>query len=220
MTTISEVVASRGIEEILHFTSNHGLIGCLEERAVLSRRRLPEQKYLAHVAAPTAATRQEASEFFDKKMDWLDYVNLSISEINFRYFNVASTKWHPEDRWWVILSFRPEILEHEGVTFTTTNNVYEHVLRSVGVQGLDRLFQTPIARKQDWVARRGARASNLATCEQAEVLYPCSVSLNHLQRIYVRNDVDYDIVRGWVNYYGLPSIEVLISPQKFIGQQN
>lgn len=220
MTTIAEVISARDIEEVLHFTSNHGLVGCLEERAVLSRRQLPEQKHLAHVAAPTAATRQEAGEFFNKERDWLDYVNLSISEINFRYFNVAATKWHPQGRWWVILAFRPEILEHSGVYFATTNNVYEHVLRDAGAAALERLFAGYVRRKGDWGARRANRSSHLPTCEQAEVLYPTRLSLSHLQRIYVRNDEDYDVVRSWVNYYGLPSIEVLVSPDRFNGQPN
>lgn len=220
MTAISDYIKERGVEEVLHFTSNHGLVGCLEERAVLSRRQLPEHKHLAYVAAPTATMRQEASEFFDKERDWLDYVNLSISEINFRYFNVASTRWHPEGRWWVLLSFRPEILDHDGVFFATTNNVYDLVERGEGIAALQKLFISPVARKLGWFAYRRSRPPHLPTCEQAEVLYPRSLSLNHLQRIYVRTDSEYDIVRGWVNLYGIPSVEVLIVPSKFSGQPN
>lgn len=219
--SISDVVKRRNITEIVHFTSNHGLLGTLEVGAVLSRRQLPEIKHLANLAAPTSAQRQEAMSFFDKKADWLDFVNLSISEINQHYFNVASTKWHVQgDRWWTILAFRPSILEHEGVYFTTTNNVYEYVKRNSGVDGLTALFSPVIPRKPKWAAYRGSRPDHVPTCQQAELLYPHSLSIEDLFRVYVRTDEEHDVVSGWLRFYRRPNIEVVISPEKFAGMPN
>ncbi|PAJ87304.1 DarT ssDNA thymidine ADP-ribosyltransferase family protein [Burkholderia ubonensis] len=218
---IKEIVAARGIGEVVHFTSNHGLVGSLQVGSVVSRRQLPAEDHLAYIAAPTSATRREAEEYFDKNEDWLDFVNLSISEINASYFNFASKKWHVAgDRWWAILSFSPDILSHDGVYFATTNNIYEHVSRQSGALGLQNLFSQKIKRKGGWAAFRRDRADNLPTCEQAEVLYPKRLSLDYLEKVYVQNGDDYDRVSGWLNYYKRPNVQVVIDAAKFDGQPN
>ena len=61
MTSIAEIVTQRGIEEVLHFTTNKGLTGILAEGAVLPRKRLPEHKYLEHVYEPNAEMRKDWS---------------------------------------------------------------------------------------------------------------------------------------------------------------
>lgn len=219
--TVKDVADRRGIAELLHFTSNHGLVGILTLGSVLSRRALPEEDHLAHVAAPTSATRQEAASHFDKKEDWLDYINLSISEINRSYFKFASQRWHTSgDRWWVILAFNPSILNQEGVYFSTTNNVYPKTHRAKGAQGLDALFSNSTERKPGWTVNRLARPANLPTCEQAEVLYPNSLELSYLQSIYVANDDHSDLVEGWLAYYKISGVSVIINESKFFGQPN
>jgi hypothetical protein len=219
--SILDIVEHHGITEVVHFTSNHGLVGTLEVGALLSRRRLPDVDHLAYIAAPTSAQRQEAMSYFDKVEDWLDFINLSLSEINQHYFNFAANKWHTQgDRWWTILSFRPEVLTHPGVFFTTTNNVYEHVVRGQGEEGLVALFKGPIYRKGRWLAHRNGRAINLATCQQAEVLYPQSLAVAYLQKIYVATEEQHDLVAGWLRYYRINSVSVTIQPEKFAGVPN
>jgi len=220
VTDIGDIITERQIAEIVHFTSNNGLVGCLELGALVSRRQLPAEKHLSYVAAPTAATRAEDSDFFDKDRDWLDYVNLSISEINKSYFRFAQG-WHQNsDRWWVIMSFDPAVLKQDGVFFATTNNIYPFVRRGEGADGLSALFSDSIQRKLGWTAYRGLRASNLATCEQAEVLYPSRISLDYLRKVYVRTDEQHDIVSGWLNLYRRGGVEVIISEEKFNGVSN
>jgi hypothetical protein len=55
------------------------------------------------------------------------------------------------------------------------------------------------------------------TCEQAEVLYPGELSLDHLQRIYVAKGFDQDDVYGQLAAIGWRDVEVQIAPERFFG---
>lgn len=219
--TIADTIQQRGISEILHFTTNRGIIGTLANDALLSRHQLPQEKYLQHVLHVNAASRPESWRGFDKSQNWLDYVNLSISEINRRYFEFSS-KWHKDsDIWWGILAFDPAIMAHDGVFFATTNNAYEPLcIRDSGNAGLARLFQDLVQRKSGWTVSRRGRAAHLTTCEQAEVLYPQRISLESLRRIYVQEGEHQDQVRGWLAEFGLRHVDVVINPVKFQGCKN
>lgn len=83
--SVKTFIRDRGIDSALHFTTNHGLVGILAVGALLSRRRLDKEYLLEHVLHVNAARRPEAAADFDKSEDWLDYVNLSISEVNSRF---------------------------------------------------------------------------------------------------------------------------------------
>lgn len=220
--TIAEELQRRGITEVLHFTTNRGIVGTLAAGELLSRYRLPHEKYLEHVLHVNSATRPEAAKLFDKSQNWLDYVNLSISEINRHYFD-CSQRWHQDaDIWWGILAFDPVLMTHDGVVFTTTNNSYEpHCVRREGLAGLHLLFKPRIQRKHDWFALRSGREDRLPTCEQAEVLYPKSVATKlFLRRIYVKEGDHHDQARGWLREFGMPEVQVSIKPEKFIGRKN
>jgi hypothetical protein len=218
--TVAELLEERGIEEVLHFTTNRGIVGILSQREVLSRRRLPREKLLEHIAYPNASTRPEEAWYFDKSEDWLDYVNLSLSEVNSRFLDV-SNRWHAdEDVWWVILSFEVSIVSHAGVWFATTNNGYPHCKRKRGREGLEALFESPIPRKGNWAAYRAQREPRLPTCEQAEVLYPKSVSTDYLRKVYVSQEEHISIVRGWLREFEYPDVQVVHSARKFAGRSN
>ena len=157
--TTEAIIAERGIAEVLHFTTHRGLVGTLASHALKSRFRLPRDAYLAHILHVNAAVRPEESAYFDKSDNWLDYVNLSISEINRRYFEV-SERWHASGQvWWAILSFDPVIMTHDKVVFATTNNSYDQCVRARGADGLSTLFAPVIERKRpSWRAYRGRLA--------------------------------------------------------------
>lgn len=218
--TITDAIASREISEVLHFTTNRGIVGTLASHVLLSRDRLPQEKYLAHVLHVNAATRPEAATFFDKSQNWLDYVNLSISEINARYFKVSNRWHHDSDVWWGIMAFDPQIMTRDGVVFATTNNSYDLCIREGGIEGFERLFAPKVRRKPGWTALRGSREPRLPTCEQAEVLYPWGVSTDFLRRIYVREEEHHDQASGWLWEFGLREVEVVLSPEKFVGRPN
>lgn len=208
--TISEIIERRGIKEVLHFTTNLGLIGILDSRHLKSRQRLNKDERLEHIFSPNAAFR-------DKDSDWLDYVNLSISRVNNRFFDISRNRWHKgKALWWCVLSFAPIILSHEGVYFTTTNNIYPGVLRGSGPQALEAMF----APRVEWwegkfVSRPAGLDLALPTYEQAEVLYPGQVSTGSLQAIYVGAEEQLDEVHGLFAGLGHPEIETTIQAKLF-----
>lgn len=223
--SLQEEITSRGVEEILHFTTNRGLVGMLATGFLKSRRRLPEDKYLKHILHPNAMVRPESKPFFDRSEDWLDFVNLSITEINTSFFRFSGDWSHNQEVWWAILAFDASIASHEGVYFATTNNGYEHCVRGKGERGFQQLFVNEIRRKGAWKARRGRRPERLPTCEQAEVLYPKEVPLSYLRAIYLRSPEHADCVRGWLQEAWLQgfdpdNVQVQVSEAKFSGAPN
>ncbi|WP_202744863.1 DarT ssDNA thymidine ADP-ribosyltransferase family protein [Acinetobacter pittii] len=218
--SLSEAIKQKGIEEVLHFTTNRGIVGILATGYLASRAGLKDHDLLEHVLHVNAKDRPEASELFDKSENWLDFVNLSISEINQHYFQV-SKRWHiDQDVWWLILSFDSEIINHEGVYFATTNNSYPYCKRGKGIEGFELLFQNIIKRKYNWSVVRSNRKNNLPTCQQAEVLYPKKIPINYLKKVYVNSEDNYDRVKGWLRQFNLLNVEVEINSNKFNGRPN
>lgn len=206
--SINTIIKNRGIGEVMHFTTENGLLGVLDKRVVLSRHLLPADDRLEFIL------KLNAPNVLD--LEWDNYVNLSISRIN-SYFFRSSQNWHDKVSW-RILSFHPDILSHEGVYFTTTNNAYhDFVQRANGLEGLLALFADSIiglrGRRFD---RRHTTPLSCPTDIQAEVLYPGQLSTEYLQRIYVRNGEDVDLVRGQISATSHPDVSVIIDPSKFL----
>lgn len=218
--TVQQIISTRKIRSALHFTTNRGLVGTLAVGCLLSRYRLKDEHYLEHVLHVNSAQRPEAAADFDKSENWLDYVNLSISEINTRFLTV-SKRWHNNSNvWWCILDFDSNIMTHDHVFFATTNNSYTLCQRNEGSHGLEALFVDNIQRKERWSVWRESRSPHLPTCEQAEILYPGAVSTEYLRRIYVEEDDHHDMAGGWLQEFDLKGVNVIVSPQKFRGSPN
>jgi hypothetical protein len=207
--SIAEQVRNRGITEVLHFTTNKGVLGVLDGKALKARARLHHDERLEYIFQPNAASR-------DKDLDWLDYVNLSISRINANFFS-ASGNWHRnKNLWWCVLSFSPEILSHEGVFFSTTNNIYTGVKRAAGEAGFEKMFAQMVTRwSTNVIARDSSTPSNFTTCIQAEVLYPGEVSTEFLQKIYVTDETSADELAGQLAMLRHRDIPIEIAPKIF-----
>jgi hypothetical protein len=208
--SIDEIITVRGIAEVLHYTTNHGLVGILASRALKCRRDLPSDKYLEHVYEPACADRT-------RDADWHGYVNMSITRINSALFDIASKKWHKnKDQWWCVLAFDPVILTHPGVVFTTTNNIYSGVIRGRGATGLQRMFAQRVCR---WgainVTRSACPSEACPTCRYAEVLYPTAVSTQHLKRIYVATEEHFDTASGQRAALDHERVEIEINREAF-----
>ncbi|HIH3656914.1 TPA: DarT ssDNA thymidine ADP-ribosyltransferase family protein [Escherichia coli] len=218
--TIEQYITDNGIKEILHFTTERGLTGCASTGVVLSRKALNVDQYLSYIASPVSSERREAQDTFNKDEDWLDYINLSISEINTSYFNAAKRWFRSEDRWWCIMAFDPIILTHPKVYFTTTNNIYTSVIRAPGLAGLQSMFTDTITRWRGNTVRRNDRPQRLTTCEQAEVLYPNPLDMNFLRSVYVQDQEQAASIHGTLSSFGFHSVNVIICPEKFLGVPN
>lgn len=208
---INKVIDDRGIKEILHFTTNSGLTGILHSGKVKSRKRLSGDKYLEYILKLNCQNRS-------KDEAWIDYVNLSITSVNSNLFKISKDKWHaPMDGFWCIMSFNPDILTHPGIYFTTTNNIYTGVKRSKGAEGLESMFAENITL---WSGKYQQRVPNMPlnqpTCNQAEVLYPKGVLMEHLKCIYVNSFQEASAVDSLIEIYPKYSnIECIEKPELF-----
>jgi hypothetical protein len=223
--TVEEVIDRRGITEVLHFTTNQGLLGMLPSGGILSRERLPKEKYLEHVYKPNAPVRHDS--------DWLDYVNLSITTINTEFFGHSSRWRQDQEVWWCVVSLEPAVLTHAGVVFATTNNIYSGVQRVAGAGGLEALFAERVTRFKGFLPpwREGQRTAvrsegmphSVPTCVQAEVLYPHRVLVEHFRQVYVATGDHADIVGSQaaillppgVDHPGTAALPVIIRPEVF-----
>ena len=213
--SITDLVKRRGITDILHFTTNRALVGCLQTGALLSRERLPKEAYLEHILMMNCAAR--------KDIGWLDYVNLSVSWVNPRLFGISRDAWHRgKDLWWCVLVFDPIITTHPGVHFTTTNNMYSGVQRGTGEAGFDALFAPSVVQYVDWQSKRPTSTitrlvgypEKHPTDPQAEVLYPKSLSLEYLTAVYVPNEDTQD--RAMADLYMFDNdTKVIVRPELF-----
>jgi ssDNA thymidine ADP-ribosyltransferase, DarT len=169
---------------------------------------LPEDDYLEHVWIPACPVRYDTS--------WLDWVNLSITDINSALYTIAAGKWNPGERWWGVLSFSPEILDHEAVWFATTNNMYPAAKRGQGLDGFEALFAEEVAGRYSKPQRRGRDfPSARPTDPQAEVLYPGQLSTEYLQRIYVSDLLSRRAIRAQCEAVGHPEVEIVLSNDIF-----
>jgi len=187
MSAIAGIIQERNIEEIVHFTTNHGVLGMFADGRLLSRQRLPTNKYLEHVYRPNASVRKDPA--------WLDYISMSISRVNTRFFGF-SRGWEREvETWWAIVALDPAILTHDGVVFTTTNNIYPSCRRAPGAKGLEVMFAPEVAGLYGAVLKRtDEMPANWTTDDQAEMLYPAELPTSYLCNVYTATDEHADIV--------------------------
>lgn len=209
--SILELAAERFIQDVLHFTTNHGLIGILGSGGVKARADLETDQYVEHVYQGNCADRL-------KDQAWTGYVNLSVTRVNANML-LSSQRWpHNSNAWWAVLAFEPSILTHPGVWFTTTNNVYPVCRRNQGAQGFASLFADSV----DWGYFGSARTrqtdmpSNYTTDPQAEVLYPKMVPLSYLKAIYVMDGTHVDQVHSYLAALNIRNgVAVEVKPEVF-----
>jgi hypothetical protein len=207
--SIASIIAARGISEVVHFTTNHGCLGTLYTRTLLSRARLHDDEMVRYLFSANAELRRD--------VDFIDHISLSLEHINTEFYRISANKWHRDEPiFWCILAFDPVILTHDGVVFATTNNIYTSVQRGTDEAGLQRLFANPVTR---WVgnsvSRSAATKPCYTTCFQAEALYPGSLSTEYLQRVYVRSATDQSETIGFLKATFHREIDVLVAPEKF-----
>jgi hypothetical protein len=208
--SVQDVINQRRISTVLHFTTNKGLTGILASGAIRSRRDLTQDKYLEHVYSPNCAVRRD--------QEWLGYVNLSISRINARLWDISANNWHSNrDVWWCILVFDPVVLTHDGVVFATTNNMYSGVARQPGEDGLEALFASRIHHyTSQFVHRIDGLDPCYPTCRQAEALYPGDLSTKFLTSVFVATEDHEDTAWALCSTLGHGRVVVRQEPGSFV----
>lgn len=206
---IEAIIAERGITEVLHFTTNLGLLGILACGSVKCRDLLEQDKYLEFIFRANANIRR------DRK--WTNQVNLSISRVNPSFFEI-SRRWHQwEGVWWSVLSFDPVVLCHSNVTFATTNNIWSDVRRGRGPEGLDALFAPLVQRYPSRAPATRTDDQPLAwtTCEEAEVLYPRELSTAYLRRVYLERTEHRQTAQAQLETLNHERVELVLAPEMF-----
>lgn len=207
---INEIITSRKIERILHFTTSDGFLGILATtpNALLPRSMLENNALLEFILKLNAPCRTDT--------DWFSYNSLSITDINPWFFK-CSKRIHSGARW-VILEFSPEILEHEGVVFTTTNNIYtDCVVRGGDAEGLQSLFAAKIKNNNatsGFISRFSHKQPSQPTDNQAEVLYPGALSCDFLTKVHVQNRENLALIVAQIKVCKCEH-SVVISPELF-----
>ena len=204
---IVDAALKRGITSIVHFTrARPGLVGILATSDVKARLDLPEDNQLQHIFEENAVDRS-------RDRPWHGYVNLSVTDIN-EWMFASSKRWH-HDAEWVILDFSPIILGHPGVVFCTTNNAYPHAHRHAGLRGFNQMFHSAIPGYEGRMSTRSGREPNQTTDHQAEVLYPSSLSLNHLQSIIVKDEETRETAAAALTTFYRDDFKVTVNPEAF-----
>lgn len=210
-TSLAEAVRARKIPGVYHFTTNRGLAGVLASRNLLSRADLPLQEYLEHVYKPNCVVRKDAA--------YLGYVNTSVSQINAKFFEICSERWHAgSDVWWVLLEFTSDVLMMPGVIFTTTNNMYRGAQRASGVEGFEAMFAnevSPFGAASASIRRPLGHPCFLATDPQAEALVPDRVPTTDLTAVYVRDHHCGDKVEAMINAVSHAPVNIVCEPTRF-----
>lgn len=207
MTTPPQLARDRGVREILHYTSQKGVMGSIIVDALLSRKQVEE----------TPAVEFIFEGVWDRYRDprWVDHISLSVSQINLDLFE-RSRRRHP-DWWWAVMSFDPTLLADNDVWFTTTNNIFPSCRRNPGLAGFEAIFAERVEGRFQRIYDRTelALAPNLPTDLAAEVLYPQRIALDRLQRLYLPGEQHRRTVNAWCEVYGRDELPVEIGAGVF-----
>lgn len=199
----SRAAAHRGITEIVHYTTQRGIFGAIAKGAVLSRARLDEDDWLAHIFSGIWDNNAAAQ---------LDNVHLSVGDIN-AYLLGRSRVQQPE-LWWCVLSFPVAVLDDPGVQFTTVNNIWPRRKIGGGVAAFEAMFAPEVLGRYNDVHERGHQTSAQPTHFSAEVLYPAQLTLDRIQRVYVSKQDHAWSIRSHCETFDRPLLDVVVQPSR------
>ena len=206
---ILDLVRRRGIDHVLHFTTNLGLVGIFATRLIKARTLLDTNQYLEHLFTANNSVRKDPA--------WAGYISFSVSHINAEHFRYSRGQHLLDDLWWCVLDLDPMILTHDGVIFVTANNIWPRSTRATGAKGLDALFAPTVAGRYSSVHVRDAETpSSWATCDEAEVLYPEELPSEYLRGIYVQNDAHAADVEAGMGATSHRDVPVHVNERLFI----
>ena len=202
--TPSAAARARGVTEVLHFTTDKGVLGSLRKGALLSRHRVQDDPDLAFIFQAVWPVKAHA---------WVDFISLSLHTINRDLFRRAER--NNPDRWWAVVSFDVSILDHDGVWFATTNNIYPSCIRDQGAAGFNRLYDDPVIGRYQSVHTRAGLPDAQPTDRAAEVLYPGRIELEYLTTLYVPEEQHRQLILAWCDALNRPAVPVSVREDVF-----
>ncbi|MFD9515102.1 DarT ssDNA thymidine ADP-ribosyltransferase family protein [Streptomyces mirabilis] len=206
---IEALIYDRKITEVVHFTTNRGLLGILVEGGCKARAHLDEDAYLESIYHANSKFRREDPRYWR-------YVNLSISEPNHRFLRKSSEDWWAnEDLFWAVLSFDPVIMTHSGVLFSPSNMAYDGITPAQGPEAAEGLFGSRVPYGFGRTTQRVNKEPHQPTEPQAEVLYPDAVSTQHLLRVYVVTEHDAARANAIVSASQHAEVDIIVDPASF-----
>jgi hypothetical protein len=198
--SVADRARARGI------TSERGVMGTIMKQALMSREQVENDPDVAFIFEGI---------WERKDPEWVDHISLSISRINVDLYTRSRSNF--PQFWWAVMTFDVEILDHPGVCFTTTNNIYPPCRRGYGIEGFEALFGEPIewgyygSEKTRWAGISDAWPTDRA----AEVLYPTRIALRYLQKIYVPGKQHRRLVNAWAETYDVGELPVAVGMEPF-----
>ncbi|MFJ2770075.1 DarT ssDNA thymidine ADP-ribosyltransferase family protein [Streptomyces sp. NPDC087300] len=206
---IGTLIHDRKIVELVHFTTNRGLLGILVEQLCKARALLDQDKYLESIYHANTRLRWEDARY-------QRCVNLSISEPNHRFLRKSSDDWWAnEDLFWAVLSFDPVIMTHPGVLFAPSNMAYQGIVPVEGARAAEALFASSVPYGFGKTMQRRQKQPHQPTNPQAEVLYPEAVPTRYLQRIYVVTEDDAAKANAIVSASAHDEVDIIVDPASF-----
>jgi hypothetical protein len=170
---IDDYVTTHKITEVLHFTTNSGILGILGEKALLPRSELKASQTLEFILHNNCDVRKDP--------EWTGHNSMSLTKINSSFFSFSERRHAAHaDLWWCILSFKPDILSHGDVVFVSGNNTWPGAVKSKGLPGLKKMFAATVpGRYGSTIFRSPGVPINQPTSIEAEVLYPGKLRALH-----------------------------------------
>lgn len=200
----SEAAARRGVQQLLHYTTQKGIHGTIASKALLSRAQLDQEEYLALIREPVWPRRDAP---------WIDHISLSVSTINDDLF--WRSRSHFPHLWWAVIAISPAVLGDANVVFTTTNNIFPSVKRGEGSAGFEAMFADEVVGRYGVVHTRAGLADARPTDRAAEVLYPQRIETSRIQAIYVMEPDHKHMILGWCAALDHQDIPVEVRPDVF-----
>jgi hypothetical protein len=200
----SDAAARRGVQQLLHYTTQKGIHGTIASKALLSRAQLDQEEYLALIREPVWPRRDAP---------WIDHISLSVTTINDDLFRRSRS--HFPHLWWAVVAVSPAVLDDAGVVFTTTNNIFPSVRRGEGSAGFEAMFADEVVGRYGVVHTRAGLPDAQPTDRAAEVLYPQRIETSRIQAIYVMEPDHKHMILGWCAALDHQDIPVEVRPDVF-----
>ena len=203
-STPLQAARSRGVDQLLHYTTQKGVHGTIASHAILSRAQLDDEDYLVHIREPVWPRKDPR---------WINHISLSVTTINDLLF--SQSRYHYPHLWWAVFAIDPAILDDEGVVFTTTNNIFPAVNRAPGVDGFESMFAKEVEGRWGAISTRAGVGDAQPTDRAAEVLYPARIGSGHIQAVYVLEPDHRNLILAWCEALGHPDLAVEVRPNVF-----